>query len=222
MAAKAKARKTDPVRDAAADYFAGRSHDAWRRTFHKTNPKEKDKPRMRERGGVMVDVNQPWSKLHPKAKADNQQAAFDAYDAVTKFPSNREAASSYVHDLWIKRNKKDPNQPKELFKPYASLPEVEKDKDRAHVDNMKKALAAVRKAPAKKAPRKAAKQAKKIAGARTVQVDARTWRQLEAAARDMSKLTGRDVAPEALVSAGLEAFATILRAVAADTRSKKG
>jgi hypothetical protein len=221
MAAKAKARKPDPMREAAADYFAGRSHDAWRAEFLKNNPKERGLPRMRQRGGVMVDVNQPWSNLHPKAKADNKIAAYDAYDAVKKFPNDREAASSYVHDRWIARNKKDPSQPKELFKPYAALPKVEKDKDRAHVDNMKKALAAVSQAPAKKAPRKTAKKAKKLAGARAVRVDAKTWARLEAAARDMSKLSGRKVAPEALVNAALEAFASVLRAVAADARSKK-
>lgn len=220
MAAKAKARKTDPVREAAADYFAGRSHDAWRAEFLKNNPKEQGKPRMRQRGGLMVDVNQPWAKLHPKAKADNKIAAYDAYDAVKKFPNDREAASSYVHDRWIARNNKDPNQPKELLKPYAALPKVEKDKDRAHVDNMKKALAAVSKAPAKKA-KAPAKKAKKV-GARSIQVDAKTWAQLEVAARDVAKLTGRDIAPEALVSVGLEAFATILRVVAADARGKKG
>lgn len=218
MAAKAKVRKADPTREAAADYFAARSHDAWRRTFHKTNPAEKAKPRMRLRGGIMVDVNQPWAKLHPKAKADNKQAAYDAYDAVRKFPSNREAASSYVHELWIKRNKKDASQPKALFKPYAALPKIEKDKDRAHVDNMMKALAAV----SKKSPRKPVKKARTVAGARTVKVDAKTWAQLAAAARDVAKLTGRDVAAETLVNVGLAAFATILRVVAADARGKKG
>lgn len=218
MAAKAKARRTDPVREAAAEYFAGRSHDAWRRAFLKNNPKEKGKPRLRQRGGVMVDINQPWSSLHSKAKADNKIAAYDAYDAVKKFPNDREAASAYVHDRWMARNKKDASQPKALFKPYAALPKVEKDKDRAHVDNMKKALAAVSKAPAKKRVKKASK----VAGARSIKVDAKTWAALAAAARDVAKLTGRDVAPETLVNVGLAAFATILRVVAADARATKG
>src|ERR1700741_5237550 len=116
MASASKAPKTDPVLEAAVDYFAGRSHDAWRKNLLKTDPKQKGKPRMRLRGGVMVDVNQLWSKLDPKAKADNKRAARDAYDAVKKFPKDREAAAEYVHQAWIKRNKDDPSQPKDLFK----------------------------------------------------------------------------------------------------------
>lgn len=213
MAAKAKARKADPVREAAADYFAARSHDAWRRAFLKNNPKEKGKPRMRLRGGVMVDVNQPWSKLHPKAKADNKVAAYEAYEAVKKFPSDREAAAAFVHERWIKRNEKDASQPKALFKPYARLPEIEKNKDRAHVDNMKKALAAVRRG-AKKAPRKAP-------ATRTVEIDARTWKRLESAARDLSKRLGRTVTADVLVTAGVETMAAVCQALAAAPRSKK-
>src|SRR5262249_38699250 len=154
------------------------------------------KPRMRLRGGVMVDVNQPWSKLHPKAQADNKRAARDAYRAVKKFPNDREAASEFVHERWIARNKNDASQPKELFKPYAGLPDVEKDKDRAHVDNMKKALAAVSK-PAKK-------KAKPPSGA-TVRIDARAWARLESAAKRLSAALGRDVPAELLLNASIEA-----------------
>ena len=183
MAARAKARIVDPVREAAADYFAARSHNAWRRALLKSKPGQRGKPRMRLRGGVMVDVNQPWSKLHPKAKADNKRAAYDAYEAVTKFPNDREAAAAYVHECWVRRNKNDPSQPKALFNPYARLPEVEKDKDRAHIDNMKRALAAVRKASSKKTPRKAAKNTKPQSATRTVEIDASTWRRVRAAIR---------------------------------------
>lgn len=215
MPSKRAAQKADPVLEAAVDYFAGRSHDAWRKQLLKTDPKQKGKPRMRERGGVMVDVNQPWAKLHPKAKADNMRAARDAYAAVKKFPNDREAASDYVHRAWIKRNKGDKSQPKELFKPYAQLTKVEKDKDRAHVDNMKAAIAAVSaKAPAKKA--------KRAAGVKTVEIDAAAWRRLEAAAKALSTVLGRKVPPEALVSAGVEAIASLARSVAADARGKKG
>ena len=213
MAAKAKKQKHDRLAEAAVDYFAARSHDAWRRNLLKSDPKQKGKPRMRQRGGVMVDVNQPWSKLHPKAKADNKNAAYDAYDAIKKFPNDREAAAEYVHVRWIARNKGDPNQPKALFKPYASLPEVEKDKDRAHVDNMKKALAAVRKS----APKAKAKPT----GATTVQVDAKAWRRLESAAQQLSAALGRSVPPEALLAAGVEAMAAVCKAMAAEARSKK-
>lgn len=212
MAAKAKTKKPDRLAEAAVDHFAARSHDAWRRALLKTDPKQKGKPRMRLRGGVMVDVNQPWTKLHPKAKADNKRAAYDAYEAVKKFPNDREAAAEYVHQRWIARNKGDPNQPKALFKPYARLPDIEKDKDRAHVDNMKKALAAVRKG--------APKAKTKRAGA-TVTVDAKAWRRLEGAAQQLSAALGRPVPPEALLAAGAEAMAAVCKAIAAEARSKK-
>jgi len=159
MAGVRKAKKADPM-EAAVEYFSARSHNAWRKRLLQTDPKQKGKPRMRLRGGVMVDVNQPWSNLNPKAKADNKRAARDAYAAVKKFPNDREAASAYVHECWIKRNKDDASQPKALFKPYARLPKVEKDKDRAHVDAMTTAMAAVRKAAAKSERRKVRKTPK--------------------------------------------------------------
>src|SRR5262245_60607934 len=80
----------------ASELFAAELHAAWRRNFRKTNPKEKDLPRMRMRGGVMVDVNQPWAKLHPSARTDNALAARAAYDAVKKFPNDREAAAEEI------------------------------------------------------------------------------------------------------------------------------
>lgn len=219
MAAKGKTTRSDPMREAAADQFAARSHAAWRRALLKTNPEQKGKARVRLRGGVMVDVNQPWSKLHPKAKADNKLAAYDAYDAVIKFPRDREAAADYVHQCWMKRNRKDPSQPKALFKPYARLPEVEKDKDRAHVDTMKKIVAALRKEAPRKPPKMAKrKAAAKKAGVKTVQVDAAAWRRLEAAARDLSEHLGRPVAPEALMSAGVEAVAILCKSLAGARR----
>ncbi|MGD9980971.1 MAG: hypothetical protein AB7H66_12825 [Hyphomonadaceae bacterium] len=203
MAVARKTKKPDPVMEAAIDYFSGRSHDAWRRAFLKTNPDQRGQPRMRMRRGVMVDINQPWSKLDKRAKDDNKRAARDAYVAVQRFPDDREAAANYVHQAWIKRNKNDKSQPKELFKPYAALPEVEKDKDRAHVDRMKQALAAVRKkSPAKKVKRAAFK---------TVRVELKAWARLETAARDLSKALGRQITPEALLVAGAEAIAAVAR-----------
>lgn len=209
-------QKADPVLEAAVEYFSARSHDSWRRTFLKANPKEKGKPRMRLRGGVMVDVNQPWSKLHPKAQADNKRAARDAYRAVKKFPNDREAASEFVHECWIKRNKGDASQPKALFKPYARLPEVEKDKDRVHVDGMKKALAAVQ-AKSRKTPRKA----KAAAGAWvSVEIDAKAWKRLQSAAKQVSVVLGRDVPADVLLAAGAEAMAAVCKAMAAQSRTK--
>lgn len=194
--------------EAAVEYFAARSHNAWRKRLLETNPEQKGKPRMRLRGGQKVDVNQPWAKLHPKAKADNKRAARDAYRAVKKYPNDREAASDYVHQCWIKRNKDDPSQPKALFKPYAKLSEVEKDKDRAHVDRMKKAIAVTSGAQAK--PSTAA----------PLQLDARTARRLQAAAKDLSKALGREVPAELVLNASVEAMAALCKALAAKSRAK--
>ncbi len=221
MPAKRKAQKPDPVLEAAVEYFAARSHNAWRRTLLKADPAQKDKPRLRMRGGAMVDVNQPWAKLDPKAQRDNMRAARDAYRAVKKFPNDREAAAAYVHERWIARNKRDPSQPKHLFKSYARLPETEKDKDRAHVDNMKQAISAVRRRAGKKAPARAEKRAKRGADFSVVRIDARAWRRLGAASKELAKALGRDVPVEALASAGVEAVAALCRAVAAEARSKK-
>lgn len=215
MATQKKKAKADRLMEKAADYFAGRSHDSWRATFHKTNPAEKDKPRMRMRGGEMVDVNQPWSKLHAAAKQDNLRAARDAYAAVKKFPKDREAASDLVHQAWIKANKGDPNQPKELFNAYSKLLEVEKDKDRAHVDAMKKAIAAVTKATSKKTEKASKTKAK-------AKIDAKAWGRLEAAAKDLSKALGRKVSAETLAVAGMDAMASLAKSLAAEARAKRG
>ncbi len=201
MAQAAKSKKADPVRDAAVEYFSARSHNAWRKRLLETNPEQRGQPRMRPRGGVMVDINKPWASLDPRAKADNARAAHDAFDAVARFPNDREAASDYVHKRWIARNKSDRSQPKALFKPYANLPEVEKDKDRAHVDRMKAAMRAV--APKAKSTRKAK------APAKTVSLDAQTWRRLETAAKRLSKALGHDVTVEVLIVAGAEAVAAV-------------
>jgi hypothetical protein len=214
MAAVRKAQKSDPTLEAVIEYFSAHSHDKWRKRLLQTNPEQKGKPRMRLRGGVMVDVNQPWSKLHPKAQAENKRAARDAFDAVKKFPNDREAASDYVHRRWIARNKGDPSQPKALFKPYARLPEVEKDKDRQHIDVMKQAIAAVRKRPAKKAGRQSA-------GAKSIKIDAKSWKRLEAAAKALSAALGYDVPVQALIVAGAEAVAGVSKAMASKARAKR-
>lgn len=210
---RSTAAKRGRLAEAAVDYFSARSHNAWRSKFLKNNPSEKGRPRMRMRGGVLVDINQPWSKLDPKAKADNKAAAFDALDAVTRFPNDREAAADYVHKRWIARNKGDPNQPKTLFRPYRQLPEAEKDKDRAHVDRMKAALTAVRKtAKRAKKPRVAPRSAYK-----TVRINAKDWARLEAAARGLSP----PLSAETLLNAGLEAMIAACQTAARAARSKK-
>jgi hypothetical protein len=217
--ARAKSsKKNDPIAEAAVDWFASRSHNAWRRKFLQTNPDQRGKPRMRMRGGIMVDINQPWEKLHPKAKADNKLAAYTAYEATQKFPNDREAAADYVHKAWIKRNKNDRSQPKDLFKPYAQLSEAEKDKDRAHIDTMKKALAAVRRAPA---PRKAKAKRARQAPSPGLEFSAQDLRRIEAARRKLSQALGRSVSVEALIVAAAEAVATLAAAKRAKTKSKR-
>ena len=213
MGRSARAKKADPMREAAAEYFSARSHNAWRKLLLETNPEQRGKPRLRLRGGVMVDINKPWASLDPKAKADNKRAALDAYEAVRRFPADREAASNYVHERWMLRNKGDKTQPKALFKSYARLPEIEKDKDRAHVDRMTKALRAV---GANAKPTRKAKT--KPAATKLIRVDAAAWRRLEAAANDLSTALGRKIAVEALLVAGVEAIAA---AVKSAPKSKK-
>ncbi|MBI3438798.1 MAG: hypothetical protein HY054_09165 [Proteobacteria bacterium] len=166
---------------------------------------------MRSRGGKMVDINRPWKTLDPKAKAENKIAAYAAYAALEKFPNDRERASDYVHKQWIKRNRADPSQPKALFKPYGALPEVEKDKDRAHIDQIKIALAAVQK---RKAPKRGAK---KVA----LRVDARSAERLEVAAVRLSKTLGRKVTAQALLAAGVEAVLAACKKKVPRKRSQK-
>ena len=191
------------ILDQAVEYFAARSHNAWRRQFHKSAPKEAGKPRLRMRGGAMVDINKPWKNLDPKAQADNRVAARAAYEAVIKHPRDREAAAEYVHKKWMARNKADPNQPKALFAPYAKLPESEKDKDRAHVDRMQAALKAV---SAKK--RTQGKSPAKPSVILTPAIHAR----LESAARKLSRQLGRVVSADELARAAIEAMLPIYEA----------
>ncbi|MFT3726538.1 MAG: hypothetical protein QM759_01765 [Terricaulis sp.] len=205
----------------AVEYFAARSHDAWRREFHKNNPDQKAQPRMRMRGGKMVDINQPWSSLDSAAKADNMIAAEAAYSALERYPKNREKAAAFVHKQWVKRNRTDPNQSPDLFKPYAELPEIEKDKDRVHIDQMKAALAAVakpKKAKAKKDKKPGKAKKEKLPG---LQLDAAMAARLDAAAAALSKATGREISAQALLVAGAEAVLVICETAAPSKRKKK-
>jgi|GEM_PF-2364163 len=209
------------LRERAVDYAAGRMHDAWRRQFMKDNPEAANQPRLRMRQGKMVDVNQPWERLDPAAKQDNKLAAYDAYAAVERFPKNREKAAAFVHAAWVKRNRADPNQPPGLFKPYAELSEVEKDKDRAHVDEMKDAVAAVTSTAERK--RKKAKNKKKAKKKPPpLALDAALAERLEAAAAALSKATGAELSAEALLAAAAEAVLAICDAAApARPRNKR-
>lgn len=212
--AKKKTARAQGAAEIVTDRYAAQMHDAWRKQFHKANPKEKALPRMRERGGAMVDINQPWARLDPRAKQDNLIAARTAYEAVQKFPNDREAAADYIHKQWIARNKGDKNQPRDLFKPYAKLPEAEKDKDRVHYDRMKKALAALRKTPAKK-------PAKKAAAAPALAFAAKDWRKIDSARKRLSAALGREVSAEALLLAGAEAMAALAASLSAKPKNRR-
>jgi hypothetical protein len=219
-------KKPDPIAEASVDHFAARSHNAWRRKLLETNPEQRGRPRMRMRGGVLVDVNQPWAKLHAKAKADNRAAALAAYEALQRYPDDREAAAAYVHRAWIRRNRGDKNQPRALFKPYAQLSEVEKDKDRAHIDNMKRAIAAAQRRLRKPAPvRKAAKPKRPRVGAAgaspALNLSATDLRRIETARKKLSRLLGRPVSAEAVVLAGAEAVVTLSKAMAGPAKTKR-
>lgn len=205
--------KDQDVLEAAVEYFASRSHNAWRRNFHKANPKEAGKPRLRQRGGAMVDINKPWRALDPRAQADNRRSGYDAQLALDKFPKDREAAAAFVHQRWMQRNRRDPSQPKALFKAYHALPEHEKDKDRAHVDNMKAALAAVKKK--RTAKKKAAARTPAKGVLRSVTLDAKTAKRFDAVAKRLSVATGRKISSEQLILAGLQAMASLFEATAA-------
>jgi hypothetical protein len=146
-------------------------------------------------------------------------AAETAYAALDRYPGNREKAAAYVHKQWIKRNRADPNQPQDLFKAYDELSEVEKDKDRAHIDQMQAALTAVRKA--KKASAKNTKKQAEFAAAVSLQLDAKTAARLEAAAAALSAATGRKVTAQALLAAGAEAVLAICETAAPAKRKKK-
>lgn len=169
---------------------------------------------MRMRGGVMVDVNQPWAKLHPRARIDNARAARAAYEAVAKFPNDREAAAEEIHKAWIKRNKGDKSQPKALFRPYAQLPESEKDKDRVHVDNIKKAIASVRR-------QGGAGRTQKPQPVTEFSLTAAQRRALEAARQKLSKVLGREVAMGAFLLAGAEALAAVAKAAPVTPRKRR-
>lgn len=213
--------------EAAVETFAAEAHNAWRRQMLKDNPAQRGQPRMRLRGGQMVDINQPWKTLHPNAQLDNRQAARDALAAVRKFPGDREAAAAQVHKLWIKRNKGDPNQPAALMKPYASLPEAEKDKDREHVDRMQALLSKPRgrggpKTGAGKAGKKVlskgvakARRAtpKSKAKAKMLRLSAVQWSRLEALAAQMSRMQGRRVSAEDAGHAALAAMLGVFEVV---------
>lgn len=73
---------------AVASAFGAMQHDLWRGGLpdtEKFNPDGSLKPRIREKFGVMVDVNKPWDQLEEPARRENYMAGLAAYDAYKQF-----------------------------------------------------------------------------------------------------------------------------------------
>ena len=69
-------------REAVANAFGSIQHENWRKGF---DPEGTGKPRMKKvSGGGEVNINVPWSELHPEWKKENYEAGLAAYDAHTK------------------------------------------------------------------------------------------------------------------------------------------
>jgi hypothetical protein len=114
--------------------FAAKAHDAWRKNFDSTGKKERVK---KNSDGTEGNINVPFHKLHPDWQKENIAAGHAALAAVKKHPRDIEKAAEHVHKEWMKRNPKaDYNA--DQHKPYADLPEDEKEKDRVHVRTMAK------------------------------------------------------------------------------------
>jgi hypothetical protein len=115
--------------------FASSAHEQWRKNYDPTGTK----PRVKKNSdGSEGDINQPFDKIHPDWQKENLAAAKAAYDAVSQY-DDEEQAAEYVHNEWMKRNPKaDYNAAQHV--PYSQLPDDEKEKDRVHVRTMKALL----------------------------------------------------------------------------------
>ena len=121
----------------AVTAFASKQHDVWRKGF---DPEGTGKERIKKNSdGSEGNINVPFEKLHPDWQKENLSAGKAALQAVRKHPNDMESAADHVHKEWMKRNPKaDYNAAQHV--PYSELPEVEKQKDRDHVDTMKSLL----------------------------------------------------------------------------------
>jgi len=121
----------------AVNKFASEQHDVWRKGF---DPEGTGKKRIKKNSdGSEGNINVPFEKLHPDWQKENLSAGKAALQAVRKHPNDMESAADHVHREWMKRNPKaDYNAAQHV--PYSELPEVEKQKDRDHVDTMKSQL----------------------------------------------------------------------------------
>jgi len=121
----------------AVTQFASIQHDKWRKTF---DPENTGKERVKKNSdGTEGNINVPFNKLHPDWQKENIEAGKTALIALRKHGKDTEAAAEHVHKEWMKRNPKaDYNAAQHV--PYSELPEPEKQKDRDHVDTMRRIL----------------------------------------------------------------------------------
>ena len=119
---------TDPVTK-----FAAKAHEEWRKKIDPTGTVERIK---KNDDGTEGNINVPFHKLHPVWKRENIAAGHAALNAIKKHPDDIEKAAEHIHDEWMKRNSKDDNNAAQHV-PYSDLPEIEKEKDRAHVHTMR-------------------------------------------------------------------------------------
>lgn len=122
----------------AVTAFASKQHDVWRNGF---DPEGTGKERIKKNSdGSEGNINVPFKKLHPDWQKENLSAGKAALQAVKKHPNDMESAADHVHKEWMKRNPKADYNAAAQHVPYSELPEVEKQKDRDHVDTMKSLL----------------------------------------------------------------------------------
>ena len=150
---KANSLSANPKKD-LIEQIASELHEQWRRSYtddviakYKEST-EKNKVdtllsslvRNKDDGAQgQININQSFDKLNPHWQMENRAAAEAALEAICQFGDNIDAASSFIHDEWMKRNPiNDYNE--KLHVDYNSLPQSEKDKDIAQFNLMKEAL----------------------------------------------------------------------------------
>jgi len=127
-------------RDKVVERVAAQAHEQWRKDRNY-------EPRPKPYGGGTIDIaDMTYDELPEKFQAENRDGAASAYDAITRMRDEEgaldmERLASEVHDAWIDRNQSwaKADQP-ELLKPYADLPEAEKEKDRVFVKRTMKEM----------------------------------------------------------------------------------
>lgn len=139
--------ESDEQKESAISALAGQLHDEWRAprikedgSYEPRIKKTEDQEWIAEHGTDEVDIaNTAFPELPADWRAENQAAAETVMDLVFQAAKNGrplddafiEEASAQVHDKWLERNGEW--APEELKKPFAELPEKEKEKDRVQV-----------------------------------------------------------------------------------------